>query len=166
MVAGSLPGVAEPDLQARDFTGRLEGHDSIENDRSARTSLCFRPASLVILDRSGRSGSFGAPFPSGEGERPPAGAIELNGPWRQESMKNRRTFLLTLTAGLVAAVVIITPVIAEEIFGFITNVDVEGKKITIVPFKGEGRSRSHDHGQHRDRHSQGSRWTWRSSPRS
>ena len=52
-------------------------------------------------------------------------------------MKNRRTFLLTLTAGLVAAAVIITPVIAEEIFGFITNVDVAGKTITIVPFKGE-----------------------------
>ena len=52
-------------------------------------------------------------------------------------MKNRRAFLLTLTAGLVAAVVIITPVIAEEFFGFITNVDVEGKKVTVVTKDGD-----------------------------
>ena len=53
-------------------------------------------------------------------------------------MKNRRRFLLTLTAGLVAAAVIITPVIAEEFFAFVTNVDVEGKMVTVVPAKGEG----------------------------
>jgi hypothetical protein len=46
--------------------------------------------------------------------------------------KNRRSFMLTLTAGLVAAVVIITPVIAEEFFGAITKVDTEGKKITVA----------------------------------
>jgi len=55
-------------------------------------------------------------------------------------MKNRRGFLLTLTAGLVAGVVIITPVIAEELFAFVTNVDVDGKMVTIVPAKGEGDS--------------------------
>ena len=53
-------------------------------------------------------------------------------------MKTRRKFLLTLTAGLVAAAVIITPVIAEELFGFVTSVDVEGKKVTVVPAKGGG----------------------------
>jgi hypothetical protein len=47
-------------------------------------------------------------------------------------LKNRRNFLLTLTAGLVAAVVIITPVIADELFGAINKVDVEGKKITVA----------------------------------
>src|SRR4051794_11983938 len=47
-------------------------------------------------------------------------------------MKNRREFLLTLTAGLVALAVIITPVIAEELLGVITKVDVEGKKLTVV----------------------------------
>jgi hypothetical protein len=52
-------------------------------------------------------------------------------------MKNRRKFLLTLTAGIVAAVVIITPVIAEEFFGLITNVDLEGKKLTVLTKKGE-----------------------------
>jgi len=46
-------------------------------------------------------------------------------------MKNRRGFLLTLVAGLVAAAVIITPVIAAELMGAITKVDVAGKKLTI-----------------------------------
>jgi hypothetical protein len=47
-------------------------------------------------------------------------------------MKNRRTFLLTLTAGLMAMAVIVAPVIAEELFGVITKVDVEGKKLTVI----------------------------------
>src|SRR3954463_13408180 len=47
-------------------------------------------------------------------------------------MKNRRELFLTLTAGLVALTVIITPVIADEFFGFITKVDAEGKKLTVV----------------------------------
>jgi hypothetical protein len=47
-------------------------------------------------------------------------------------MKNRRGFLLTITAGLVALAVIITPVIADELFGTITKVDVAGKKLTVV----------------------------------
>ena len=47
-------------------------------------------------------------------------------------MKNRREFLLTLTAGVVALAVIITPVIAEELFGVIISVDVPGEKFTII----------------------------------
>ena len=47
-------------------------------------------------------------------------------------MKNRREFLLTLTAGVVALAVIAGPVIADELFGVITMVDVEGKKVTVV----------------------------------
>jgi hypothetical protein len=47
-------------------------------------------------------------------------------------MKNRREFLMILTAGLVALVVVITPVIADELFGVITNVDVQGKKVTVL----------------------------------
>src|SRR3954454_19463356 len=47
-------------------------------------------------------------------------------------MKNRREFLLTLTAGLVALAVVITPVIADELMGVITKVDVAGKKLTVV----------------------------------
>jgi hypothetical protein len=47
-------------------------------------------------------------------------------------MKNRRGFLLTLTAGLVALAVIITPVIAAELLGVMTKIDVAGKKVTVV----------------------------------
>jgi hypothetical protein len=46
-------------------------------------------------------------------------------------MKSRRRILLTLTAGLVAACVIITPVIAAELMGYITKVDIAGKKLTV-----------------------------------
>ncbi len=52
-------------------------------------------------------------------------------------MKNRREFLLTLTASLVALAVVITPVIAEELMGFITNVDLEGKKVTVLTKGGD-----------------------------
>lgn len=51
-------------------------------------------------------------------------------------MKNRRTFLLTLTSGLVALAVLAAPVIAEELLGVITKVDVAGKTLTVTP-KGE-----------------------------
>ena len=47
-------------------------------------------------------------------------------------MKNRREFLLILTAGVVTLAVVITPVIAAELLGVITKVDVEGKKLTVV----------------------------------
>jgi len=47
-------------------------------------------------------------------------------------MKSRREFLLTLTAGVVALAVVITPVIAAELLGVITKVDVAGKKLTVV----------------------------------
>jgi hypothetical protein len=46
-------------------------------------------------------------------------------------MKTRREFVLTLIAGLVAAAVIITPVIADELIGYITKVDTAGKKLTV-----------------------------------
>jgi hypothetical protein len=47
------------------------------------------------------------------------------------SMQNRRKLLLTATAGLVALAVVITPVIADEFFGFVTKVDAEAKKVTV-----------------------------------
>jgi hypothetical protein len=47
-------------------------------------------------------------------------------------MKNRREFLMAMTAGGVALAVVITPVIADEFFGFIIKVDAEGKKLTVV----------------------------------
>src|SRR5262245_57728235 len=62
---------------------------------------------------------------------------EPDGLRRPAAMKNRREFVLTLTAGLVALAVIITPVIAEELLGVITNVDVAGKKVTVLTKGGE-----------------------------
>ena len=47
-------------------------------------------------------------------------------------MKNRREFLLMLTAGVVALAVVAAPVIADELLGVLTKVDVEGKKVTVV----------------------------------
>jgi hypothetical protein len=51
---------------------------------------------------------------------------------RQSPMKNRRTFLMTLAAGLMALVVVVAPVVADELLGVITKVDVENKKLTVV----------------------------------
>ena len=48
---------------------------------------------------------------------------QVGRPRRREAMKLRREALLTLTAGLVAVAVIIMPVLAEEPFGVITQVD-------------------------------------------
>ena len=47
-------------------------------------------------------------------------------------MKTRREFLLMVTAGVVALAVIAAPVIADELIGMITAVDVEGKKVTVM----------------------------------
>jgi biopolymer transport protein ExbD len=46
-------------------------------------------------------------------------------------MQNRRRFLLTLTAAVVAMGFVVGSVIAEELFGVITKVDVDGKEVTI-----------------------------------
>jgi len=47
-------------------------------------------------------------------------------------MKNRRAFLLSLTCFAVALAVIVVPVIADELFGVLTKVDVGGKKLTVI----------------------------------
>ncbi len=47
-------------------------------------------------------------------------------------MKNRRAFLLSMTSAVVALAVLAAPVIADELIGFISKVDVEGKKITVT----------------------------------
>jgi len=52
-------------------------------------------------------------------------------------MQNRRKFLLTATAGLVALAVVITPVIADEFFGYVTKIDAEAKKLTVQKKGGE-----------------------------
>jgi hypothetical protein len=45
-------------------------------------------------------------------------------------MRTRRTFLLSVVAGIVAMGVVATAV-ADELLGIITKVDVAGKKITV-----------------------------------
>jgi hypothetical protein len=48
-------------------------------------------------------------------------------------MQSRRSFLVKLAAGFAAmALVVVGTVIADELLGVITKVDVEGKKITVV----------------------------------
>jgi len=47
-------------------------------------------------------------------------------------MQNRRKFLLTLTAGVVAMGFVVASVLADELLGVLSKVDVDGKKITIV----------------------------------
>jgi uncharacterized membrane protein len=47
-------------------------------------------------------------------------------------MKNRRKFLMFLTTGFVALTVIVGSVVADELIGYITKVDVEGKKVTVL----------------------------------
>src|SRR6516162_7033384 len=46
-------------------------------------------------------------------------------------MQNRRKFLLTATAGVVAMGFVVASVIADELLGVITKVDIDGKKLTV-----------------------------------
>ncbi len=50
-------------------------------------------------------------------------------------MQNRRKFLLMLTVGVVAMGFVVASVIADELLGVITKVNVEGKKITVIDEK-------------------------------
>jgi hypothetical protein len=47
-------------------------------------------------------------------------------------MQSRRKFLLSVTAACVAMGFVVASVIADELIGVLTKVDVEGKKITVV----------------------------------
>jgi hypothetical protein len=48
-------------------------------------------------------------------------------------MQSRRGFLFKLTAGFAAmALVVVGTVLADELLGTISKVDVEGKKITVI----------------------------------
>jgi hypothetical protein len=47
-------------------------------------------------------------------------------------MMKRRGFMLTLTTGLVALGFVVGTVIADELLGTITKVDVDGKVLTVV----------------------------------
>lgn len=46
-------------------------------------------------------------------------------------MKNRRGFLLTCVTGFVAMVLVVGTVIADELLGVLTKVDIETKTLTV-----------------------------------
>ncbi len=48
-------------------------------------------------------------------------------------MMNRRGFLLSLTTGLVALVLVVGSVVADELLGMIIKVDADAKVIVVVP---------------------------------
>ena len=48
-------------------------------------------------------------------------------------MKNRRSFLMSVVAGVVALSVVVGTAIADELFGVITSVDVAGKTLKVIP---------------------------------
>ena len=47
-------------------------------------------------------------------------------------MQNRRKFVLTLAAAVVGMGLVVASVLADELFGVITKVDADAKKITVV----------------------------------
>jgi hypothetical protein len=47
-------------------------------------------------------------------------------------MKNRRKFLMILTTSFVALAMVVGSAFADELLGYITKVDVEGKKVTVL----------------------------------
>ncbi len=53
-------------------------------------------------------------------------------PGGQSPMQSRRKLLLTFTACFVAMGFVVASVLADELLGVLTKVDVDGKKITVV----------------------------------
>src|SRR5205823_531855 len=105
---------------------------------SLRTIMSDSTDSLLLPGRGmGDIGQASGRRAGCSGMHPPEGCERRPAGWRakqaQETdpMKSRRGFLLTLTAGLVAFAVMIAPVIAAELLGVITKVDVAGKKVTV-----------------------------------
>jgi hypothetical protein len=47
-------------------------------------------------------------------------------------MKNPRALLLALTTGIAAVTAVLTPALAEQLFGVITRVDLDENKIVLV----------------------------------
>jgi LytS/YehU family sensor histidine kinase len=47
-------------------------------------------------------------------------------------MQKRRKFLMFLTAGFVALTVLVAPVIADELLGVLSKVDIDAKKVTVI----------------------------------
>jgi hypothetical protein len=47
-------------------------------------------------------------------------------------MQNRRGFLIKVATGFAVMALVVGTVLADELIGFISKVDVEGKKITVI----------------------------------
>ncbi len=47
-------------------------------------------------------------------------------------MQTRRSLILCLATGLTALSMVVLPALADELFGVITKVDVDAKKLTVV----------------------------------
>jgi len=47
-------------------------------------------------------------------------------------MMNRRSLMLTFASAFVALAVVVAPVIADELFGTMTKIDADAKKVTVV----------------------------------
>jgi hypothetical protein len=62
-----------------------------------------------------------------------APALEVpQGSWRIRPMQTRRGFLIKVAVGFAAmAMVVVGTVLADELLGVITKVDIEGKQITV-----------------------------------
>jgi hypothetical protein len=70
---------------------------------------------------------------SREGEHAASGLRVPQSWWRSRSMQSRRGFLVKVAAGFAAmALVVVGSVLADELLGVITKIDVEGKKITVI----------------------------------
>jgi hypothetical protein len=64
-------------------------------------------------------------------------ALSRLAPGGQSPMQSRRKFVLILTSCCVAMSFVVASVLAEELLGVLTKVDVDGKKITVVEKESE-----------------------------
>jgi hypothetical protein len=56
----------------------------------------------------------------------------VSGWWRRTAMQSRRGFLIKFATGAAVMGLVVGTVIADELLGVISKVDVEGKKITVI----------------------------------
>jgi hypothetical protein len=52
--------------------------------------------------------------------------------WSFVAVKNNRSFFVAVAAGVAIATVMLAPVLADEPFGVITNIDLDGNKLNLL----------------------------------